>query len=78
MPSDPSGPGRNPRNVTPSNDALPYVATRIYVGGTGDVVVEDGAEESATFTAVPAGTTLHVEAHKILPATTATDITISR
>lgn len=45
--------------VTPNDSAyLNYTARAIYVGGTGDVTVEDGNGNAVTFKAVPAGVTL--------------------
>lgn len=64
--------------VTPS-DATIYdpPLRRLWVGGTGNVVVRfDGTADAAavTYTAVPAGEYLDVVVDKVMAATTATNI----
>lgn len=50
-------------------------ARALYVGGAGDVAVETPDGTTATFTAVPTGTILPVQAKKVLSTgTTATAI----
>jgi hypothetical protein len=47
----------------------------IYVGGTGDVAVEDGAGNSTTFPSVPAGLIIPGRIRRVLSTgTTATNI----
>lgn len=62
--------------VTPSNTEFVYVANSLYVGGSGNVVVQlrDDPTTTVTFSAVPAGTILPIYAIKVLPTTTATNI----
>lgn len=74
------GPSCKAMAVTPSASALPYVAKRIYVGGAGDVVLQlVGDTAPVVYTAVPAGTHLHVRAAYVFAGggggtTTATNI----
>lgn len=62
--------------VTPSDTVdFTTVARRLYVGGTGDVVVVTKAGNAVTFKAVPAGVTLDIETTRVNDTdTTATDI----
>tara|TARA_S200002703_G_scaffold160089_1_gene176882 strand:+ start:6145 stop:6360 length:216 start_codon:yes stop_codon:yes gene_type:complete len=55
-------------------DTFDSVANGVYVGGTGNLVLtlEDGT--TATFTAVPVGTTIPVRCAGIDAATTATNL----
>lgn len=59
--------------VTPSNTVdLPTLAVAIYVGGAGNVVADDVNGNTATFTAVPVGTTLRGAFRRIRATSTAT------
>ncbi len=54
------------RAVTPSDTvALGAVTSKIWVGGAGNVTVEGADGAIVTFTAVPAGSWLHVRTLKI-------------
>lgn len=58
--------------VTP-NDNTELNFKRLYVGGTGNVVIKHGLNEAAvTYSAVPAGTFIDVEGVRVMAATTAT------
>lgn len=61
--------------VTPS-DSTELRFKRLYVGGTGNVVLKSSVDGAAiTFWAVPAGTQLEVSGVRVMAATTATTIT---
>ena len=64
--------------VSPSDSVnFPVMARGLYIGGIGNVVVKCGRDDSTviTFTAVPAGTILPVNAWRVnLTSTTATNI----
>lgn len=56
--------------VTPGAAALPRGTTKwLWIGGAGNVTIENEQGLSATFTAVPAGTKLEVGAYKVTAAT---------
>lgn len=60
--------------VTPS-DSTDLQFKRLYVGGTGNVVVKTSVDASAVaFNTVPAGTQLEVAGVRVMAATTATNI----
>lgn len=59
--------------VTPSDSTL-INCVALYVGGTGNVVIDTVANTNVTFTAVPAGTTLWIKALRVKAASTATNI----
>lgn len=60
--------------VTPS-DSTDLQFKRLYVGGTGNVVVKSAVDGAAvTFSAVPAGTQLEIAGTRVMAATTATSI----
>lgn len=62
--------------VTPSDSTtFDPPARSLYVGGSGNVVVDTpGGDTDVTFSSVPAGTVLPVQATKVKAATTATTI----
>lgn len=61
-------------NVVPSDDDdLPQRPQALWIGSTGDLVVEMPSG-TVTFLAVPAGTKIELSAIKVLEATTAEDI----
>jgi hypothetical protein len=70
-----SATARKAAAITPdTNNDLPNFTTRgIWVGGVGNVVLDpiDGAP-NITFTAVPAGTLLPVQARRVRATSTAT------
>lgn len=74
---DDNGPARDFSAVTPS-DTVEYgrAARGLYVGGTGAVVLVDAnGPATATFSAVPAGTTLWVWHRRVnATGTTATNL----
>ena len=60
--------------VTPS-DSTDLQFKRLYIGGTGSVVVKAGIDGTAvTFAAVPAGTQLEVSGVRVMAASGATNI----
>lgn len=60
--------------VMPS-DSTDLQFKRLYVGGTGNVVVKSAPDGAAvTFSAVPAGTQLEIAGTRVMAATTATSI----
>lgn len=60
--------------VTPS-DTTDLTFKRLYVGGTGNVVVKNAVDGAAvTFSAVPAGAHLDVSGGRVMAATTATNL----
>jgi hypothetical protein len=50
----------------------PAVTKAIYVGGTGDLVVETSGGAIVTFSAVPVGAIIPIQAKRVRAATTAT------
>jgi len=58
--------------VSPNGQASPAL---IYVGGTGNVVIETAGGDIVTFNAVPVGTILPVLVIKVTTASTATLMT---
>lgn len=70
----PPGPCRHAAAVAPNDGAdLGNVTRRLYVGGTGDLVVVTAAGETATCRAVPAGTVLDIAVARVkATGTTAT------
>jgi hypothetical protein len=73
--------GRSAAAIVPSDTAdLPHVTSSIYVGGAGNLVVlmaDPGSIDSATvtFTAVPVGTVLQIQARRVMATgTTATNL----
>lgn len=69
-------PSRAPYAVTPhATNPLPIPSKALYIGGAGNVVLRGtGSDADVTFTAVPAGTTLHVAASHVRATSTATNI----
>ena len=69
-------PGMNAIEVIPSNSApLAKVSRAIYIGGSGDLVVEMlGGQTPITFVGVSAGCILPIRVTKVLTATSATDL----
>lgn len=67
-----AGPATQVASVTKSDVTELGSVRGLYIGGAGDVVVEDYMGNSATFSAVPAGTILPIQAVKVKAATTAT------
>lgn len=63
--------------ITPSDSTdLARPTLKIYVGGVGDLKVNTVSESGVLFQSVPAGTTLDVQATRVLATgTTATKIT---
>ncbi|MCB1885582.1 MAG: hypothetical protein KDG89_16580 [Geminicoccaceae bacterium] len=51
--------------VTPSDDAPIEECRALYVGGAGDLVLEDDAGSAVAFAGVPAGTVLPVRTRKV-------------
>ena len=60
--------------VTPAPVPFEFTTKGVYVGGTGNVVVEMESGAQVTFIAVPGGTVLPIRAAKILPSSTATNM----
>ena len=61
--------------VTKSDSTLLARTAALYVGGTGDVVVQFIAGgTSVTFKAVPAGTVLRIAVVRVMAATGASDV----
>jgi hypothetical protein len=62
--------------VTPNDGVdLPIPARSLYIGGTGDVTIQNTAGTNVTFSAVPAGTTLLASTARVMATgTTATNI----
>jgi hypothetical protein len=56
------------------SDTATNTFSYIYVGGTGDVVVETEDGQTVTFAAVPTGQYIWVRTGKVLAATTATNL----
>jgi hypothetical protein len=69
-------PGMSAIEVTPSNSApLAKVSRAIYIGGSGDLVVEMlGGQTPITFVGVSAGCVLPIRVTKVLTATSATNL----
>jgi hypothetical protein len=66
--------GNDFATITPS-DTVTYDGLRsIYVGGTGDVYLQNKAGVSVPFQSVPAGTFINVKAQRVMAATTATKL----
>lgn len=63
----------NAQAVTPSDTTVLNCAG-LYIGGTGNVVVETQQGNTVTFTGYPAGTWLWLQIYKVKAATTATNI----
>jgi hypothetical protein len=70
----PLGPANDAFAVTPSDSvAFASVATRLYVGGAGDVTLITHAGNTVLFKSVPAGTVLPIRCTQVMnTATTAT------
>lgn len=61
--------------VTPHDSNAISETRALYVGGAGDVAVENDQGAAVTFTSVPAGTVLPIRTRKVRATdTTATDI----
>lgn len=68
-----SDPAINAVAVVPADADLANYARGLYVGGTGNVVVQmAGNENTVTFSAVPAGSILPICVSQVRAATTAT------
>ena len=71
-----------PIEASPANDGFAitesdttvFVATALYVGTTGNVVLVTSRGTELTFIGVPAGTILPIRCKQVKTATTATDI----
>lgn len=59
--------------ITTSNTAS-NTYSYIYVGGTGNVVVETEDGQTVTFSSVPAGQYIWLRVRKVLTSTTATNL----
>ncbi len=68
-----AGSARGGSAVVPS-DSTPVQANRLWIGGTGNVVVTMLDGQVLTFTAVPANTMLDISVTRVRAATTATNI----
>jgi hypothetical protein len=70
-----AAPAQNFGAVTPSDSTTFTNRPRaIYVGVTGDLVVQDESNVSITFKAVPGGTVLPIRPLRVMAATTASQI----
>lgn len=67
-----SNPGVDYYAVTPSASAQPCPFRMIYVGGAGNVVLQNAAGTAVTFTAVPVGQYIYCTGSYVLTASTAT------
>lgn len=69
-------PFRHAFAITKSDTAnLTYITRAIWVGGTGNLVVDmEGGELNVAFNSVPAGTQLNIRAIKVKNSSTATVI----
>ena len=69
-------PGASAIEITPSDSVLlARVSRAIYVGGSGNLVVEMlGGQTPITFVGVSAGCVLPIRVTKVLAATTATNL----
>ena len=63
----------NARAVTPS-DSTVLNCVGLYVGGTGNVVVDTEDNTNVTFSAVPTGSVLWLKCVRVKATTTATNI----
>jgi len=64
--------------VTPSDSAdLTNVATRLYVGGTGNVNVIMAGGETCLFSAVPVGTILPIRVSRVLATLTTATLVVA-
>ena len=61
-------------NAVTKSDTTLVNCVALYVGVTGDVVIEEIASNNVTFANVPGGTTLWIKAIRVKAATTATNI----
>lgn len=68
-----AGPGENHAAITPGSSAIDPRPRALYVGGAGDVVIEDQRGVSVTYT-VAAGAVIPFRAVKVTASTTATNI----
>jgi hypothetical protein len=59
--------------VTPSNTTL-VNCVALYIGSTGNVVIDTIANTNVTFANVPGGTTLWIKAIRVKATSTATNI----
>lgn len=67
------GPSEECVSIAPADAAIAGGPIRsLYVGGTGDVVIQDMTGANITFKAVPVGTLLPVVCQQVRAATTAT------
>ena len=71
-----TSPGDEWFEITPSDATdLPQVVRALYVGGTGDVKVNDVNGNAATFVGLPTGIILPIRAYRIMATgTTATNL----
>ena len=61
--------------VTPSDTTDLGCTRALYIGGTGDLAVRFvGSSTTITFVGVQVGTILSLQVHRVMAATTATDI----
>jgi hypothetical protein len=74
--SNPGVQGSIPTSATAitKSDTASNAYSYIYVGGTGNVVVQTEDGQTVTFTAVPVGQYIWVRTQKVLNATTATNL----
>jgi hypothetical protein len=70
--ASPAGPHNHAAAVTPSDaNDLANVASAVYVGGAGALVVITAGGETVTFAAVPAGTTIPLRVARVKATGTA-------
>lgn len=67
--SNRADPASSFRAIVPGPDALSTPTRAIYVGGSGDLTVEDARGQSVTFVGVDGGSILPIVATKVTAAT---------
>jgi len=68
-------PGANAIAITPSDSTnLDRTSRAIYIGGSGNLVVEMVGGQTVTFTGVSAGCLLPIRVNKVRTSTTATNL----
>jgi len=69
-------PAENGYSIVPSNVSdLPYITRKLYVGGTGNIVLNTSGGDNITLVGVQIGTVLNIRASRVFSTgTTATNI----
>lgn len=76
-PEGPTGPATKAAEITPANTDLAQAPRALYIGVTGNLVVEMQGGQEVVFYAVPAGMLLPIRVAKVKASTTAQSPTIT-